>query len=55
MPEPESLLWYRLACTLPPTLPSESFDDADPARINEIQRDYRFVLERLGPCVRSRR
>lgn len=54
-PEPESLLWYRLACTLPPTLPSESFDDADPARINEIQRDYRFVLERLGPCVRSRR
>lgn len=53
-PQPNSLLWYRLACTLPPRLPAQSFADADPDRIGAIQADYRLVIERLGPCVRNR-
>lgn len=53
-PARDTLLWYRLACGLPRELPAAStaqlgFEDAAKAR-----EDYRFVLERLGPCVRER-
>lgn len=51
---PESLLWYRLACTLPPTLPARSLAEADAAAAVAIRADYRLVLERLGPCLRNR-
>jgi hypothetical protein len=54
-PTPGTLLWYRLACTLPPSLPAQSLGEADAAGAAEIQADYRLVLDRLGPCVRSRR
>lgn len=54
-PRPNSLLWYRLACTLPPTLPEASFQEARPERIDEIKADYQLVLKRLGPCVRNRK
>lgn len=54
-PQPNSLLWYRLACTLPRTLPTQSFAEAGPSEVSAIQGDYRLVLERLGPCARSRR
>jgi hypothetical protein len=47
-------LWYRLACTLPRTLPQQSLADADRAAASAIQADYRLVLDRLGPCVRTR-
>jgi hypothetical protein len=53
-PRPNTLLWYRLACTLPRTLPRQSFADADGQAAAAIQADYRLVLERLGPCARSR-
>ena len=53
-PRPDSLLWYRLACTLPATLPAQSFADANLARMTSIQADYRLVLNKLGPCPRSR-
>jgi hypothetical protein len=53
-PAPESLLWYRLACGLPPRLPAQSLSEAEPGTAGAIQADYRFVLERLGPCTRSR-
>lgn len=53
-PPPETLLWYRLACTLPYQLPRQSFADAAPDQIAPIQADYRLVLDRLGPCARSR-
>lgn len=53
-PQPNTLLWYRLACTLPPTLPRQSFSDAEPERIGAIQADYQLVLNQLGPCARSR-
>jgi len=53
-PRPNTLLWYRLACTLPRTLPRQSLADADGQAAAAIQADYRLVLERLGPCARSR-
>jgi hypothetical protein len=53
-PKPNSLLWYRLACTLPRALPRQSFADADGQATAAIQADYRLVLERLGPCARTR-
>lgn len=54
-PRPETLLWYRLACTLPQSLPAQSLADAGPREAQAIRDDYRLVLERLGPCARSRR
>lgn len=53
-PAPDTLLWYRLACTLPPALPAQSLRDASRAEANAIQADYRLVIERLGPCRRAR-
>lgn len=52
-PEPNTLLWYRLACTLPPTLPPRavrtlSVPDAEAARA-----DYGVVIAALGPCGRT--
>ena len=53
-PQAESLLWYRLACTLPPALPARSLAEAGPDERRFIQADYRLILERLGPCLRTR-
>ncbi|RIA43604.1 hypothetical protein DFR49_1828 [Hephaestia caeni] len=52
-PRPDTLLWYRLACALPPELPQSSLDTADPASASQARADYRFVLRSLGPCDRS--
>ncbi|WHO39764.1 hypothetical protein PMI04_004010 [Sphingobium sp. AP49] len=54
-PVPGSLLWYRLACSLPTTLPTRSVrtlavQDAEAARA-----DYQFVLQALGQCARNRK
>ncbi|HEX2763328.1 MAG TPA: hypothetical protein VHM92_05715 [Allosphingosinicella sp.] len=53
-PERDTLLWYRLACGLPRALPRQSLADADSGAAAAIAADYRLVLERLGPCARSR-
>jgi hypothetical protein len=53
-PKRDSLLWYRLACALPRALPGQSLAEADAAGAEAIQGDYRFILEQLGPCPRSR-
>jgi hypothetical protein len=52
--KPNSLLWYRLACSLPRALPSQSLADSAPADAEAAAADYRFVLEQLGACVRMR-
>ena len=52
-PQPDSLLWYRLACFLPAQLPAASFAEAAQHRA-AIAADYRLVREGLGPCVRNR-
>jgi len=44
---PATLLWYRLACGLPPALPPSAGAAAD------VADDYRFVLHSLGPCGRT--
>lgn len=53
-PRPDTLLWYRLACTLPAALPPQSLADAAPREADAIRADYRFVIQQLGPCVRRR-
>jgi hypothetical protein len=53
-PASGTLLWYRLACTLPPSLPAQSLGEADADGAAAIQADYRLVLDRLGPCLRNR-
>lgn len=53
-PRPESLLWYRLACTLPRSLPRQALDDAGPTEARAIEADYRLIVDRLGPCLRNR-
>ncbi len=53
-PAPGTLLWYRLACGLPRALPRQSLAEAGSEGAAAIQADYRLVLERLGPCVRTR-
>lgn len=47
-----TLLWYRLACSLPAALPASSFPDEGDAAA--IRADYRLVLDSLGPCGRTR-
>jgi hypothetical protein len=53
-PAPGTLLWYRLACGLPRALPRQSLAEAGENKA-AIEADYRLILDRLGPCVRSRR
>jgi hypothetical protein len=53
-PERETLAWYRLACFLPRALPAEAFLQADAAGRRRAEADYRFVLDQLGPCERTR-
>jgi hypothetical protein len=54
-PVPDSLLWYRLACTLPRSLPAQSLAEAEPGEARAIAADYGLVIEGLGPCARNRR
>lgn len=48
--QPDTLLWYRLACGLPRALPAVNIDSEDPTNAAVAQEDYRFVLQSLGPC-----
>ncbi|NMN07406.1 hypothetical protein [Novosphingobium sp. SG720] len=53
-PQPETLAWYRLACSLPPALPPRSVigGTADDRQI--ASEDYAQVVRELGPCTRNR-
>ena len=53
-PKRDTLLWYRLACTLPRALPAQSMAEADAAGAAAIQGDYGYILSQLGPCARNR-
>ena len=53
-PRRDTLLWYRLACSLPAALPPASYADAR-EHATAINADYRLVREGLGPCQRLRR
>lgn len=54
-PEAGTLLWYRLACSLPRTIPPESDLSDAPADRAIAAEDYAKVLGDLGPCTRSRK
>lgn len=51
-PQPESIEWYRLACTLPPRLPADANLSQDGAARAQAARDYALVMGALGPCGR---
>jgi hypothetical protein len=53
-PQRFTLLWYRLACGLPRSLPSDRVEGASNADTARAQADYKFVIESLGPCGRKR-
>ena len=54
-PAPDTLAWYRLACTLPDRLPAQANlarGDADRSR---ALRDYALIKQELGGCARTRK
>jgi hypothetical protein len=53
-PQPNTLLWYRLACTLPARLPAEALSEATPDESRALAADYRVIVDGLGPCARTR-
>ncbi|HEX8654535.1 MAG TPA: hypothetical protein VF693_04855 [Allosphingosinicella sp.] len=53
-PRPQTLLWYRLACGLPRSLPAQSLAQASREEAAAIRADYRLILDSLGPCARNR-
>lgn len=52
-PQRDTLLWYRLACALPPVLPDDAVADQQPDDAKAAQADYKLVLDGLGPCGRA--
>jgi hypothetical protein len=53
-PKRNTLLWYRLACTLPGSLPQTAVADLEPANAAIVAEDYKMVLQGLGNCQRAR-
>lgn len=51
-PRRGTLLWYRLACSLPDKLPRAAMLNSDEDSIAAAGRDYDFVLSELGGCPR---
>jgi hypothetical protein len=54
VPPRDTLAWYRLACFLPGELPRATTVLGSAAERAAAARDYRFVMEALGPCPRTR-
>jgi hypothetical protein len=53
-PTRDTLLWYRLACFLPRTLPEASSAALAPDAARIAAEDYKIVIDGLGPCSRRR-
>ncbi|MDZ7587896.1 MAG: hypothetical protein U5J78_01555 [Parasphingorhabdus sp.] len=53
-PVPGSLLWYRLACFLPQSLPPAALRGDDANNMAQASTDYAMVRKALGACPRSR-
>lgn len=53
-PNRDTLVWYRLACTLPARLPDRSVAELSPEAAQIVAEDYALVMSGLGPCPRSR-
>jgi len=55
VPAPDTLGWYRLACGLPRALPVAKLAGAGQAEQAAAIADYRFILDQLGTCRRTRK
>jgi hypothetical protein len=53
-PRPQTLAWYRLACSLPGEVPDRASISATNADKRAAAEDYALVLRELGPCTRKR-
>jgi len=53
-PAPETVEWYRLACGLPAELPADAFLQEEGRSRQQAREDYRYILQQLGPCERTR-
>ena len=53
-PARDTLLWYRLACALPSELPPRSTASLGESDAGIAREDYRFIVQQLGPCRRTR-
>lgn len=53
-PQHNTLAWYRLACSLPATLPANANLSRDPRERALATADYALVRQALGPCSRTR-
>lgn len=53
LPAADTLLWYRLACSLPDRLPSRALRAMDRASSAAATRDYAAFREALAPCERG--
>ena len=53
-PRPETLAWYRLACSLPITIPDKAAISSTDADKRIAAEDYALVQQELGPCRRNR-
>lgn len=49
-PQRDTLLWYRLTCGLPRTLPDSAVAAEEPANAAIAREDYSFVLDSVGTC-----
>jgi hypothetical protein len=54
-PKRNTLLWYRLACTLPRDLPTTITSDIGAENAAAVTSDYKVVMDGLGGCQRARR
>jgi hypothetical protein len=50
-PARNTLLWFRLACSLPKQLPDEAVASEEPANARQAREDYALVIRELGACA----
>jgi hypothetical protein len=50
VPQKQTLLWYRLACGLPRSMPDDVIAGSEADTVSALKDDYAFVLAKLGSC-----
>lgn len=53
-PARDTLTWYRLACSLPPSMPPGASLSGSATQVRAAAEDYAFVVSELGECNRNR-
>jgi hypothetical protein len=54
MPKRNTVLWYRLACSLPATIPAITYESLNAEAAKNVQDDYLLIMAGLGTCPRTR-